>query len=169
LPLNIKDLIILPNAKFLLKHPFHFIALGFGVGLSKKAPGTIGTLVGIPLYLIIFSYSFFTQMIFALLFTVGGIIVCDQTARALKVKDPSAIVWDEISAFFLILIIAQPILNIFHIIELFVLFRIFDIWKPFPINFIDKHVGGGIGIMLDDYIAGFFTLITYFFFQWLIH
>ncbi|MFM8491279.1 MAG: phosphatidylglycerophosphatase A, partial [Candidatus Methylopumilus sp.] len=95
------------NIKFLLKHPSHFIALGFGVGLSKRAPGTLGTLVGIPLYLFIFSYSFATQILLAFLFTIGGIFICDQTARALKLKDPSAIVWDEISAFFLMLIIAR--------------------------------------------------------------
>lgn len=157
------------NIKFLLKNPSHFIALGFGTGLSKKAPGTIGTLVSIPLYLFIFSYSFFIQMLIALLFAVGGIFVCDQTAQALKMKDPSAIVWDEISAFFLMLVIVQPTLHIFQIFELFVFFRIFDIWKPFPINFIDKHMKGGLGIMLDDYVAGFFALITYFSIQWLIN
>ena len=157
------------NIKFLLKHPSHFIALGFGVGLSKKAPGTLGTLVGIPLYLFIFSYSFFIQIMVAFLFIVGGIFVCNQTAHALKVKDPSAIVWDEISAFFLMLIIAHPVLNIFQIFELFILFRIFDIWKPFPINYIDRHVSGGLGIMLDDYVAAFFALIVYFSIQWLKH
>lgn len=156
------------NIKFLLKHPSHFIALGFGVGLSKRAPGTLGTLIGIPLYLFIFSYSFATQILLAFLFTIGGIFICDQTARALKLKDPSAIVWDEISAFFLMLIIARPALNIFLIFELFVLFRIFDILKPFPISFIDKHISGGLGIMLDDYLAAFFGLMIYFSMQWLI-
>jgi len=143
-------LTILLNIQFLLKHPSHFIALGFGVGLSKRAPGTLGTLVGIPLYLFIFSYSFTTQILLAFLFTIGGIFICDQTARALKIKDPSPIVWDEISAFFLMLIIARPALNIF------------------PISFIDKHVGGGLGIMLDDYLAAFFALMIYFSMQWLI-
>ena len=70
--------------------------------------------------------------------------------------------------FFLMLIIAQPVLNIFHIFELFVLFRIFDIWKPFPIGYLDKRVGGGFGIMLDDYVAAFFGLVVYFSMQWLI-
>jgi len=99
----------------------------------------------------------------------GGIFVCSQTAHALKLKDPSAIVWDEISAFFLMLIIAHPVLNIFQIFELFILFRIFDIWKPFPISYIDRRIGGGLGIMLDDYVAAFFALIVYFSIQWLIH
>ncbi len=159
----------MPDIKFLIRHPSHFIALGFGAGLSKKAPGSVGTLIGIPLYLLILPYSSFIQMIIALLFTVGGIFICGQTAQALKIKDPSTIVWDEISAFFLILIIAQPLLNILQIFELFVLFRIFDIWKPFPISFIDKHVSGGLGIMLDDYVAAFFTLILDFLIQWLIN
>jgi phosphatidylglycerophosphatase A len=157
------------NIKFLFQHPSHFIALGFGAGLSKKAPGTLGTLVSIPLYLLFFSYNFFVQIMIALLFTVGGVFVCNQTAHALKVKDPSAIVWDEISAFFLMLIIAHPTLNIFQYFELFILFRIFDIWKPFPISYLDKHIGGGIGIMLDDYVAAFFALAVYFSIQWLIH
>ena len=101
-------------------------------------------------------------MMMALLFTIVGIFICNQTAHALKVKDPSAIVWDEISAFFLMLVIAHPLLNPLKIFELFVLFRIFDIWKPFPINYLDKHVGGGLGIMLDDYVAAFFALLIYF-------
>ena len=152
----------MPNLKFLIKHPSHFLALGFGAGLSKKAPGTLGTLVGIPIYLLISSYSFSIQMMMALLFTIVGIFICNQTAQALKVKDPSAIVWDEISAFFLMLVIAHPLLNPLKIFELFLLFRIFDIWKPFPINYLDKHVGGGLGIMLDDYVAAFFALLIYF-------
>lgn len=152
----------MPNLKFLIKHPSHFLALGFGAGLSKKAPGTLGTLVGIPIYLLISSYSFSIQMMMALLFTIVGIFICNQTAQALKVKDPSAIVWDEISAFFLMLVIAHPLFNPLKIFELFVLFRIFDIWKPFPINYLDKHVGGGLGIMLDDYVAAFFALLIYF-------
>ena len=152
----------MPNLKFLIKHPSHFLALGFGAGLSKKAPGTLGTLVGIPIYLLISSYSFSIQMMMALLFTIIGIFICNQTAQALKVKDPSSIVWDEISAFFLMLVIAHPFLNPLKIFELFVLFRIFDIWKPFPINYLDKHVGGGLGIMLDDYVAAFFALLIYF-------
>ena len=152
----------MPNLKFLIKHPSHFLALGFGAGLSKKAPGTLGTLVGIPIYLLISSYSFSIQMMMALLFTIVGIFICNQTAQALKVKDPSAIVWDEISSFFLMLVIAHPLLNPLKIFELFVLFRIFDIWKPFPINYLDKHVGGGLGIMLDDYVAAFFALLIYF-------
>jgi phosphatidylglycerophosphatase A len=156
------------NIKFLLKHPSYLIALGFGVGLSRRAPGTLGTLISIPLYLFIYSYSFVTQILLAFLFACGGIFICGQTARALQMKDPSAIVWDEISAFFSMLIIARPTLNIFPIFELFVLFRIFDIWKPFPISIIDKHVGGGLGIMLDDYLAAFFALIIYFSMQWLI-
>lgn len=156
------------NIKFLLKHPSYFIALGFGVGLSKRAPGTFGTFLGIPPYLLIFSYSFASQILLAFLFAIGGIFICDQTARELKLKDPSAIVWDEISAFFLMLIIARPALNIFAIFELFILFRIFDIWKPFPISFVEKRVGGGLGIMLDDYLAAFFALIIYCSIQWLI-
>ena len=152
----------MPNLKFLIKRPSHFLALGFGVGLSKKAPGTLGTLVGIPIYLLISPYSFSIQIMVAFLFTVVGIFICNQTAHALKVKDPGAIVWDEISAFFLMLIIAHPLLNPLKIFELFVLFRIFDIWKPFPINYLDKHIGGGLGIMLDDYVAAFFALLIYF-------
>jgi len=166
---TLKDLIILPNLKFLLKHPAHFLALGFGAGLSRKAPGTLGTLVAIPLYLLISSYSTFTQILIAIFFAIIGVFICDQTARALKIKDPSAIVWDEIAAFFLMLVICQPFSSYIQIIQLFLLFRLFDIWKPFPINYLDKHVEGGLGIMLDDYAAALFALFIFFLIQWLIN
>lgn len=166
---TLKDLIILPNLKFLLKHPAHFLALGFGAGLSRKAPGTLGTLAAIPLYLLISSYSTFTQILIAIFFAVIGVFICDQTAHALKIKDPSAIVWDEIAAFFLMLVICQPFSSYIQIIQLFLLFRLFDIWKPFPINYLDKHVEGGLGIMLDDYAAALFALFIFFSIQWLIN
>ncbi|MSQ80591.1 MAG: phosphatidylglycerophosphatase A [Candidatus Methylopumilus sp.] len=160
-------MIILPNLKFLFKSPSYFIALGFGAGLSKRAPGTLGTLVAIPLYLLLSSFTILVQIFIAILFFIGGILVCDQTALALKIKDPGAIVWDEIGAFFLMLVIVQTHFNAIQIIELFLLFRLFDIWKPFPINYLDKHIDGGLGIMLDDYVAALFALFFYGLFQWL--
>jgi len=167
--LALKDLTILPNLKFLFKHPAYFLALGFGTGLSRKAPGTLGTLAAIPLYLLISSYSSFSQILIAIFFAIIGVFICDYTARALKVKDPSAIVWDEIAAFFLMLVICQPFSSYIQIIQLFLLFRLFDIWKPFPINYLDKHIDGGLGIMLDDYAAALFALFIFFLIQWLIN
>ena len=79
---TLKDLIILPNLKFLLKHPAHFLALGFGAGLSRKAPGTLGTLVAIPLYLLISSYSAFTQILIAIFFAVIGVFICSLLSNA---------------------------------------------------------------------------------------
>lgn len=161
-----KDLTILLNLKFLFNHPFHFLALGFGTGLSKKAPGTLGTLVAIPIYLLLSNYSFLIQLSIALLFGIGGIFICSFTARELKMKDPTAIVWDEIAAFFLMLVIAKPLFNLLQLFELFLLFRVFDIWKPFPINYVDRHINGGIGIMLDDYVAALFALFFYYLILW---
>jgi phosphatidylglycerophosphatase A len=105
----------------------------------------------------------------AIFFAIIGVFICDHTARAIKVKDPSAIVWDEIAAFFLMLVICQPLWNFIQIIQLFLLFRLFDIWKPFPINYLDKHIDGGLGIMLDDYAAALFALFIFFLIQWLIN
>jgi phosphatidylglycerophosphatase A len=96
-----------PNLKFLLSHPAHFFALGFGSGLAPKAPGTFGTLVAFPLYWLISNYSFSTQLMIITALFLFGIYVCDKTGKALGVADHSAIVWDEIVAMMLVLTVAS--------------------------------------------------------------
>ncbi len=146
-----------PVPPALLKNPVHFLSLGFGSGLSPFAPGTFGTLVAIPLYLIIQPLPLSYYLALTLLSLVLGFYLCEQTAKALGVHDHGGIVWDEIVGYF-ITMIAVP-LDWKWIIAGFILFRFFDIVKPWPIKWIDAKVSGGVGIMLDDVLAGIFALI----------
>tara|TARA_B100000035_G_scaffold312642_1_gene324564 strand:- start:6560 stop:7039 length:480 start_codon:yes stop_codon:yes gene_type:complete len=141
----------LVNTKFLLHNIWHFLALGFGTGISKKAPGTLGTLVAFPLFFVIEPLSFELQIGFVITFFFLGFHASNITSKNLKLKDPSCIVIDEIVAMLLILIFIKT--DLISLLISFILFRFFDIKKPFPINWIDKNVGGGLGIMLDDIIA----------------
>ena len=141
----------------LLRNPLHFLSLGFGSGLAPVAPGTFGTLVAIPLY---WWASGLPLMSFILLIIAGfaaGVYLCGYTSRALGVHDHSGIVWDEIVGYF-ITMIAVP-LDWRWILAGFVLFRLFDIVKPWPIRWVDRHVQGGFGIMIDDVLAGLFALL----------
>ena len=137
----------------------HWLAFGFGSGLAPKAPGTFGTLAAIPFYLLIapLAWPYYLGLIVVL--TVLGIWVCDRTARELGAKDPSAIVWDEFIGFFMTMLpVSATLLTATHgwiwVVAGFLAFRLFDIWKPWPIRVIDERVGGGLGIMLDDVLAG---------------
>ena len=132
-----------------------FLAFGFGSGLSPKAPGTVGTLVAIPLYLLVSGLSLPLYTAFVVAATLFGIWVCGKASKELKVHDHPGIVWDEFAGFW-VAMWALPA-NIVTIAAAFVVFRFFDIVKPWPIRFYDKNLDGGLGIMLDDIIAGFFT------------
>ncbi|MGQ0442338.1 MAG: phosphatidylglycerophosphatase A family protein [Methylophilaceae bacterium] len=147
----------LPDTKFLFQHPAHFLALGFGAGLAKKAPGTVGTLVGLPLFWLISAYSFATQLVVVGLFFIVGIYLCNITSRNLGVSDHGSIVWDEIVAMMLVLIFT-PFTGLWWLIALS-LFRLFDIWKPFPIRQCDATIKNGFGVMLDDVLAALYTLL----------
>ncbi len=140
-----------------LKNPLHFLSLGFGSGLMPKAPGTFGTLVAIPLYILISSLNLELYLLITLLVTLIGIYLCAYTSKALGVHDHSGIVIDEIAGYF-ITMIAVPFDWVWIIVG-FLLFRFFDILKPWPISWLDKNVQGGFGIMIDDVLAGFFALI----------
>jgi len=138
-----------------LKNPLHFISVGFGSGLMPKAPGTFGTLAAIPLYFAVSDLSLWSYLLITTLITLVGIYLCAYTSKALGVHDHGGIVIDEIAGY-LITMIAVPFGGIW-IIAGFVLFRFFDILKPWPISWIDKRVHGGLGIMLDDVLAGAFA------------
>jgi len=140
-----------------LKNPLHCIAVGFGSGLMPKAPGTFGTLAAIPLYFLISHLDLWLYLLITLIVTVVGIYICDYTSKALGVHDHSGIVVDEIAGYF-ITMIAVPFDWIWVIVG-FLLFRFFDILKPWPISWLDKNLHGGLGIMLDDVLAGIFALI----------
>lgn len=141
-------------AKYLL-NPVHFIALGFGSGLMPKAPGTFGTLAAIPVYYLLRDLSLTYYLAAVVVICLSGIYACFYTSTALKVHDHPSIVVDEIAGY-LITMIAIPFAWQW-VIAGFVLFRLFDILKPWPISWIDKHMHGGSGIMLDDILAGVFA------------
>lgn len=141
-----------------LKSPVHFLAFGLGSGLSPKAPGTVGTLAAVPLYLLLMQLSPLYYLLALLAATGFGIWVCGKSSQLLGVHDHGGIVWDEFVGFWITMFIAPA--GWLWIVLGFVLFRVFDIWKPWPIQVIDRKVDGGLGIMLDDILAGVFALLV---------
>ena len=156
---------IRPTAAFMLRHPAHAIALGFGSGLSPKAPGTVGSLWGWASWLLIQnSFSLTTQAALILVSLVIGWWACTLTARHMGVSDPGSIVWDEIVAMWLILFLLMPA-GFMAQLTAFFLFRFFDAVKPGPVAWADrlfKGFGwrGGWGILFDDLVAALCTLIV---------
>lgn len=142
----------------LLTNPVHFLALGFGSGLLPKAPGTFGTLAAIPVYIAISSLSIGWYVAIVVLLSVAGVAICEYTSRQLRVHDHPGIVFDEIAGY-LLTMTAIPY-GIGWMLAGFVAFRFFDIIKPWPISWLDKHVHGGLGIMLDDLLAGIMAWIV---------
>lgn len=135
-----------------LKNPVVFIALGLGSGLAPKAPGTAGTLLAVPLYLAMQNMSLALYAAITVAITALGIWICSYTAKKLEVRDHPAIVIDEIAGF-LITMFAVPTGWVW-LVTGFILFRLFDILKPWPISWLDRNLKGGTGIMLDDVAAG---------------
>lgn len=143
-----------PNRAFLFAHPAHCLALGFGAGLSPKAPGTVGTLVALPLFWLLPSGPMY--WVWVALFLALGVWACDVTGKALGVHDHGGIVWDEVVAFLMVLPFAAPGWQ--GMAWAFVLFRLFDIWKPFPIGWLDARIKGGVGVMADDVLAAGYSI-----------
>lgn len=140
------------KVRFELRKWQHFLALGFGSGLSPRAPGTMGTLVAIPIVWLLsqFGLVWYTGLLLA--GTILGIYICGKTAQDVGEHDHGAIVWDEIIGYMLTMLFV-PVTWLTLLLG-FLLFRFFDILKPWPICWFDKHVQGGLGIMLDDILAG---------------
>lgn len=155
------------NTVFMLKHPAHIFALGFGSGLSPKAPGTFGSLAALPLFLLIAHQTIQVKLgIVAVLFALG-IYFCNQTGKALGVADHPSIVWDEIVGMMLVLTFTPP--HWFFWLVAFALFRLFDIWKPFPIRLADRKIKNGFGVMFDDILAAIYAIVCMFAFTvWMI-
>lgn len=143
---------------FDLSQPVQFLALGFGSGLAPKAPGTFGTLAAIPVFLllIILMPTPLPYAITVIVMGVAGIYICGKAADDVGVHDHPAIVWDEFVGFFITMFMVPVSWQ--SILVGFLLFRLFDIVKPWPISFIDKKMTGGLGIMFDDVLAGMFAL-----------
>ena len=156
---------IRPSVKFMLSHPAHFIALGFGSGLSPVAPGTAGTLWGWLSFLVLQRWLGDAQM--GLLMGVSAVVgwwACTVTAQHMNVADPGSIVWDEIVAFWLVLWLVMPAGFVGQLVA-FGLFRFFDAAKPGPVGWADKsfkglNARGGFGILFDDVVAAFCTLLV---------
>ena len=148
-----------PTVVQVFKDPVLLLAFGFGSGLSPRAPGTAGSVMALAIYyLLLQGLSPLVYLLVVLLATVAGIYLCDAASRKLGVHDHGGIVWDEFAGLWLTLFALPagvwwaPLLG-------FALFRLFDIVKPFPISWLDKQVDGGLGIMIDDIVAGSFAFI----------
>jgi phosphatidylglycerophosphatase A len=148
-----------PTPAFLLAHPTHFLALGFGTGLSPFAPGTVGTLLAFPLYAVLAQWlsPFAILLTLPVLFAIG-VWATERTGRDLGVSDHSGMNWDEVVAMLLVLVFTPPTLG--WQAAAFFLFRFFDVVKPPPVRQIDRAVKGGIGVMLDDILAAGYTLLV---------
>jgi phosphatidylglycerophosphatase A len=142
----------------LWRRPVHLLAFGLGTGAAPFAPGTFGTLLGIPLYLALQSLSLPIYVALCAVLFIVGVVLCHITARDLNVHDHPGIVFDEIVGY-LVTMIGAP-----HgwpwIVAGFLLFRLFDIWKPWPVRVADRGVGGGFGIMLDDLLAAGYAALA---------
>lgn len=140
-----------------LKHPVHLLALGFGVGLIPRAPGTFATLLAAIAgwWLLPLPLAVRAGLVAAM--AIAGIRICAESARRLETHDHPAIVWDEIVGFLAVSLVLPPA-PLWWLIA-FVLFRLFDILKPWPIRQLDVKVGGGLGIMLDDLAAAGATAV----------
>jgi phosphatidylglycerophosphatase A len=138
------------------KNPVHLLAVGFGSGAAPYAPGTFGTVAAVPLYLVLHWLPLPWYLGATLLSFLLGIWLCGATARDLGVHDHSGIVWDEFVGY-LVTMTAAPAGWIW-VAAGFVLFRFFDVVKPWPIHWADRQVSGGLGIMLDDVLAGAYSL-----------
>ncbi len=149
-----------PDVRFLLRHPAHFLALGFGSGLITPAPGTWGSIAALPLAAGLHLAGVQGVMLawLALPLFVLGVWVCGVTGRALGVADSGHIVWDEIVAMLLVLA-AVPATPMAWLAALLA-FRVFDIVKPWPIRWLDARVHGGFGVMLDDVVAALFAVLV---------
>ena len=148
-----------PDWRFVLQRPAHFFAFGFGSGLAPVAPGTFGTLAAIPLYYLLVAVLP-TMLLYSAIgvAALAGIRICDIAGRNLGVADHGGIVWDEIVAFWCVLL-WTPVSAVW-ISAAFIVFRLFDIWKPFPINWFDATFKNGFGVMLDDGLAAVYTLLV---------
>ncbi len=142
----------------LLRDPVHFLSLGFGAGLSPFAPGTAGTLIAIPVYWLMAAMPLPAYLLTVLLLFLLGIGLCQRTTDALGSHDHSAIVWDEVVGY-LLTMTAVPF-DWRWAVAGFFLFRLFDVWKPWPVRLLDRKVQGGFGIMLDDVGAAVYAALA---------
>ncbi|SDH68304.1 phosphatidylglycerophosphatase A [Vibrio xiamenensis] len=147
-----------PKQRLKLSNPWHLLATGFGSGLSPVVPGTMGTLAAVPFYYLLASLPFVLYLLVVFVASIVGITICQKTSDDMKVHDHGSIVWDEFAGYWLTMLcvpLLQVPLNDWRWpLAGFVIFRFFDMLKPWPISWFDKNVHGGFGIMVDDIVAG---------------
>ncbi|MBM3386013.1 MAG: phosphatidylglycerophosphatase A [Betaproteobacteria bacterium] len=153
------SIVFRPDARFAFSHPAHFIALGFGAGLSRFAPGTAGTLLAFPVWFLI-GKAYQPPVLFGLLafLFAAGVWACDLTGRHLGIADHGSMCWDEVVAFLLVLALCPD--DIWWQAAAFLLFRAFDVVKPPPIRNFERRFKGGFGVMFDDLLAAGYTLLV---------
>lgn len=147
------------QSRLKLSNPWHLLATGFSSGLSPIIPGTMGSLAAIPFWLLMYWLLPVWLCWFIILFGfVVGIVICQRTSDDMQVHDHGSIVWDEFIGMWMTLMVI-PLVSWQWVLIAFVLFRFFDMLKPWPIGWFDRQVGGGLGIMLDDIIAAIFAMV----------
>ena len=146
------------NRKFLTRNIYHFIALGFGSGLFKKGSGTAGSLVAIPIFYLLINLPNMLQWLFVVTLFFVGLYSSNKVIAVIDQKDPSFIVIDEIVAVLFLFILIPT--NIKFLAFAFILFRFFDIFKPFPVSWAENHFKGAFGIMIDDIVAALLSLLV---------
>jgi phosphatidylglycerophosphatase A len=152
-------------ARQVLTDPVHILAFGFGTGLAPFAPGTVGSLLGVLLAWLTLDLGLIAQIGVATGVILAGIWICGESARRLGIHDHGGIVWDEIAGMYVTLLVAPFTLTAW--ILAFLLFRAFDIVKPWPIRDLDHRLGGGLGIMLDDLVAALYAAVLLALYGWL--
>ena len=152
-----KDRLPIPDGIF--EKPLYFIAFGFGVGIIPFAPGTFGTLFAVFLYSLLPTLSFSSHLIITVIITMLSIFICDKVSREIELHDHPGMCLDEFPGFFVSMLFAPA--GWVGLISAFLLFRFFDIIKPWPINWIDKNVHGGFGMVLDDVLAGVYVSVIF--------
>jgi phosphatidylglycerophosphatase A len=140
------------------RNPLHWLATGFGSGLSPFAPGTFGTLAAIPFYLLMMYLPLSVYIAVTVVAAVAGIWICQSATKAIGQDDHGSIVWDEFVGFWITMIAAPK--GLLWLLAGFLIFRVFDIIKPWPIRWLDRYVKGGLGIMVDAVLAGVFGLVV---------
>ncbi|MDO5058856.1 MAG: phosphatidylglycerophosphatase A [Neisseria sp.] len=156
-----------PTFSWLLQRPVCFLGFGFGSGLAPKAPGTFGTLPALPITALLSAcgMSSWGIALLCLPLFAAGVYICGATERELGIQDYGGIVWDEIVAMMLVLAFVPPTFGWW--LAAFIVFRLFDALKPWPIKWFDARLHGGFGIMWDDIIAALFSLLVLQILQWL--
>ena len=153
-------------ARTVLTDPVHFLAFGFGTGLAPFAPGTFGSIPGLILFWLTLDFGLYAQVGIAVALALAGIWICGESARRIGVHDHGGIVWDEIVGMYVTLFVAP--VSVVGFVLAFVLFRIMDIVKPWPIRDLDHSMQGGLGIMLDDLLAALYAALLLALYGWFV-